>query len=37
VTLRWNHMCRHGEVYAACPFISDAGSEVLAGCAASTM
>jgi hypothetical protein len=37
VTLRWNHMCRHGEVYGASPFISEAGREVLAGCAVGTM
>ena len=37
VTLRWNHMCRHGEVYAASPFISDAGREVLAECAVAAM
>ena len=37
VTLRWNHMCHHGEVYAASPLISDAGREVLAGCAVGTM
>lgn len=30
VTLRWNHMCHHGEVYAASPLISDVGREVLA-------
>ena len=30
VTLRWNHMCHHGEVYAAAPFISDVGRKVLA-------
>jgi len=37
VTLRWNHMCHHGEVYAASPLISDAGREVLAGYAVGTM
>ncbi|HEU4953255.1 MAG TPA: hypothetical protein VFT28_01695 [Gemmatimonadales bacterium] len=37
VTLRWNHMCHHGEVYAASPLISDAGREVLAGYVVGTM
>jgi hypothetical protein len=31
VTLRWNHMSHHGEVYAAAPLISDAGRGVLSG------
>jgi hypothetical protein len=30
VTLRWNHMSHHGEVYAATPLISAEGREVLA-------
>ena len=29
VTLRWNHMTHHGEVYAAAPLISDLGRKVL--------
>jgi hypothetical protein len=37
VTLRWNHMCHHGEVYGASPLISDAGREVLAGYAVANM
>ena len=37
VTLRWNHMCHHGEVYAASPLISPAGREALAGYAGGLM
>jgi hypothetical protein len=37
VTLRWNHMCHHGEVFAACPIISETGREVLAGYTVGTM
>jgi hypothetical protein len=37
VTLRWNHMCRHGEVFAASPLISETGREVLGGYTVGTM
>jgi hypothetical protein len=33
VTLAWNHMTHHGEVYAATPVISEVGRTALADCA----